>query len=663
MSNVFSFDVFDTCLTRKFAAPSDLFLELAHRILRRLPELAAKVDAETLWACRIEAERSARRGCLREEVTLAEIWDEFARRAGSAELASLSSLELELEDESLLPIPSTLHEIDELRAAGSRILFISDIYLPRSFVVAQLLKGGFARAGDGFYISSKSGKTKGTGNLFKEVLTAEKLESHQLFHCGDNVASDIKAPGILGIHGRLVSYRQVPRAEAALLAAEGMDYNVRSKLVGAMRAERLRADFAGLPKSVPTVCEFLNPLVFAFASWILGQARHDGIRRLYFLARDCQVTYLAAKELSPHFGDIECRYLHVSRQSLFLPSSTAISEAGMPWLRRAYETPSLERLLAKLELSYADVQSVWAARAGSRRGKYTLAHEDDWRFFWESLNREPLRSTLNARIQERRQAAQSYLSAEGLLEHSASAVVDLGWYLSCQSALRGLLRGVDPAAECRGYYLGLRRERLAPADTGKATALFHQRGADLPAGVCKQFLFQHATLLEHVLGLADHPSVHHYQDANHGARPVFQKADGASADPKLAQAIHAEVRDFAARHAGLATEISRTGVPATIIAGIAGAFAQHPSHEFARALAAVQASGDQNNLCPSPLAVPLGVLEMAQVWIPRRLRIMFGGADSSSLWMEGRLAASSPVLRQLYALRKSVGNRFHPHHA
>lgn len=657
---VHSFDVFDTCLTRTFAAPSDLFLELGRRILRKAPPLAQHVEGETLWAARMEAERCVRSASMREEVTLDEICVEFAHRTGLGEWPVLAALELELEDECLRPIACTLQEIEALRAARGRIAFISDTYLPRTFVERQLRKHGFIGEGDSIYVSSEFGVTKATGNLFKKVLADEKIKPRELRHCGDNAATDLAAPQRLGIAGRLVEHRRVSPAEAALLGSEGIDYNVRSKLVGAMQTSRLPGTSNRPTGAAAVIANVVNPLVFAFASWTLAQAQRDGVRRLYFLSRDCQTTYLAAKELAGEFGGIECRYLHVSRQSLLLPTANDVSEAGMPWLRRRFETPTLERLLAKLELSYADVESDWAARCGSRRGKYLLRDDGDWERFWTSLNREPLGSRLRGRIQERRIAAQAYFRMAGLLEPITWAAVDLGWHLSCQSALRALLRGMNPAAECRGYYLGLRRDRLASVETGKATALFHQRGPDLPGGIPKQFLFQHATLFEHVLGLADHHGVHHYEGMGKEARPVLQGAGEEPAHFRMTRAVHESVRRFAAENAALAPEIGSSEVASAVFSGVGATFAQNPSKEVSQALAAVEASGDQNNLSAALLGAPLQARELAALWLPGRFRRIFGSAAAGpTVWIEGRLAASRSSVRWLYALRKSLGARRH----
>ena len=355
MTTVYSFDVFDTCLTRKFAAPSDLFLELGRRLLVKLPSLAQRFDAETLWAARMEAENAARRASTKEEVTMDEIWQQFARSVDDPALLEFATLELELETESLRPIASTLLEINRLRSDGSRILFISDMYLPGSFVQGQLQRHGFLRGADHLYVSSDYGKTKGAGNLFRVVLKAENLSPGELHHRGDDPRGDVHAPRRLGIGASLVSHRRMSQEQASLINLESLGYSARSRLVGAMLSHSLGRIPDPSEECDSTLSGMLGPLLLTFASWVLARAQRDGVRRLYFLARDCQTAHLAAREISAHFGYIECCYLHASRQALLLPTARELSAEGMPWMRRPHETPSLERLLAKFEITYGDV--------------------------------------------------------------------------------------------------------------------------------------------------------------------------------------------------------------------------------------------------------------------------------------------------------------------
>lgn len=654
---IFSFDVFDTCLARKFAAPSDLFLELALRLRRRAPSLLAHFDAETLAAARQEGENDARAKSAREEVTLDEIWREFAARLGIAELLEHSRLELELEEESLRPIARCLREIERLRAEGSRILFISDTYFSRAFVETQLQRHGFSRAQDRIYVSSEWGKTKATGHLFQSVLEAEKIPAADLFHQGDHPRSDAAIPRALGIQCKHVPFNVLAPHEVRLIEADGGDYSLRSRLAGAMRVHRLQQAPEGSDHAQRAIAGVLGPLLLGFASWVLGQARRDGVRRLYFLARDCQLTCHIAQEIAGQFGEIDCRYLYVSRQALLMPTIESISPEGMPWLRRSYETASLDRLLAKLELTYADVRDEWDARAGKAGGRFQLRGDADWKRFWATLNREPLHGQIRKRVAARRAAAQAYFRQEGMFDRTPWAIVDLGWLLSCQSALRRLLRAVDPEIECRGYYLGLHRKRAAPSEAGLAKALFNQRGTDRPKEAGKQTLFGHATLFEHVLGMADHPSVHHYEATGDRAEPAFQSAGQPS---PMAHGMQAQMRAFARENAGLALELGETGAAQGILSSLIESIARSPSVEIACALAMVHASEDQNNIAESSLAAPLELRELAALWLPKPLRRRLGCALTPSIWMAGRLAATPAHLRALLSLREAIGARLHP---
>jgi FMN phosphatase YigB (HAD superfamily) len=653
---IHSFDVFDTCLTRKFAAPSDLFLELGRRLQRRLPALLAHFDADTLRVARQEAENDARARLALEEVPFDEVWRDFAGRMGVQELREHSAIELELEEESLRPIVRCRREIERLRAEGSRILFISDTYFPRAFVETQLQRHGFFREEDGVYVSSQWGKAKATGHLFQLVLETEKIPAAGLQHQGDHAQSDVAIPRALGIKCSHVPFFSTP-LEVRLIEPDGDDYGLRSRLAGAMRVHRLQQEPDASDKAVGSIAGLLGPLLLGFASWVLAQARRDGVRRLYFVARDCQLTYHVAQEISGQFGQIDCRYLYVSRQALLLPTIESISPEGMPWLRRSFEAARLDRLLAKLELTYADVREEWDARAGKEGGRYKLQGKEDWQRFWASLNREPLRGRLRARVAERRATAQAYFREEGLFDQTPWAIVDLGWFLSCQSALRRLLRAADSKIECRGYYLGLHRQRAAPSEAGLATGLFNQRGVDHPMEARKQTLFLHTGLFDHALGMADHPSVHHYEATGSGARPAFQH--GGQPAP-MASGMQAQMRAFARENAGLALELGEHRAALNVLSSLIDSIGRNPSAEFARALALVQASDDQNNIAASSLAAPITVSEVVNMWTPYLIRKGIGRSLVSSAWMAGRLATTPAYLRALLFLREAIAARFHP---
>lgn len=172
---VHSFDVFDTCLTRRVTEPSAVFYDVARRAYARMGLAWTPALGEEFLAARILAERQARDRSGREEITLAEIWHRLSVLMGWPDDPSLAVCELDAEEAVLFPIPAVQEMIQGARSQGGRIVFVSDMYLPAEFIQRQLFQHGIAEKGDSLYVSCEVGKTKRTGNLFKHVLANEKV--------------------------------------------------------------------------------------------------------------------------------------------------------------------------------------------------------------------------------------------------------------------------------------------------------------------------------------------------------------------------------------------------------------------------------------------------------------------------------------------------------
>ena len=198
-----------------------------------------------------------------------------------------------------------------------------------------------------------------------------------------------------------------------------------------MRAFRLGCEPSEKLGISKLAAQFIAPFVIGFVTWLLQRAQADGVRRPYFLSRDCQLVWKVAQQLAPHFGGIECRYLYISRQALFLPSANEISPVGMPWMRRSFEEPVLKNLLAKIELSFSDVAKTLGELAGSQKEYYRLCSEEDWNQFWAALNQEPVKTQINQLIERRSEAARQYFESEGVFNPIKWSLVDFGWFYWC----------------------------------------------------------------------------------------------------------------------------------------------------------------------------------------------------------------------------------------
>lgn len=195
-----SFDVFDTTLTRIVAAPSGVF----HLLQRRLCAAAVGLPAtlrKGFPQLRMDAERQCRTTSLHEEITLAEIYRTLGAsfQLGADTQAQLAQMEMEEERRALRGVAWTIHYINLVRHQGKRVIFVSDSYLPLSFIRKMLSQTGAWREEDGLYVSSEYRVMKASGRLFERVLTQEQCSASEIQHVGDNWGSDVRIPQRLGI--------------------------------------------------------------------------------------------------------------------------------------------------------------------------------------------------------------------------------------------------------------------------------------------------------------------------------------------------------------------------------------------------------------------------------------------------------------------------------
>jgi len=186
---VVSFDVFDTVVTRNLHSPKGIFERVQARLIQsRLPDLHPE-DCSRLAGWRISAERRARCAAqaIGAEITHSEIFDLLVRQADLTEKMSplLAAYEIDEELKSVIPVGPVVSLITEMREAGKKIVFISDMYLPDQVIKALLAKVGAWQAGDRLYVSGSIGCKKSSGQLFRHVLDDLGIKPNQMIHYGD----------------------------------------------------------------------------------------------------------------------------------------------------------------------------------------------------------------------------------------------------------------------------------------------------------------------------------------------------------------------------------------------------------------------------------------------------------------------------------------------
>ncbi|MGD1867281.1 MAG: hypothetical protein ACFB0D_22250 [Phormidesmis sp.] len=295
-TQVFSFDVFDTCVTRYCARPADLFERLFAGLLtqkaRQSSENVSAAEsayeltaaAKALARSRTAAEKTARQQTTQDDITLTAIYQALAPSLKSYGLdtAEAESAEIELELAAVSPILCTKLRIQQMRSQGHKVIFISDMYLPGYVVRKMLETHGFSDGSDAVYVSADVGLTKGSGRLFDYVCDQLAIAPKQLHHTGDNRYADVRAAKRQGVTATHFTQGDPTRYECGFRAELVGDDWMRSHLLGLSRAIRLGHDTSGDHGHATLAADVLSPLVTSYLLWVLTTAKEMGVRRLYF---------------------------------------------------------------------------------------------------------------------------------------------------------------------------------------------------------------------------------------------------------------------------------------------------------------------------------------------------------------------------------------------
>ena len=196
----------------------------------------------------------------------------------------------------------------------------------------MLVRCGYCVPDGTLYVSNEVGATKRAGSLFRHMLEKENLTARDLTHCGDGVESDFLGARKAGVLTELFTGTQLNRLERAMLSVPSRSPWVTSQLAGISRVTRLSVPEDAsdvLAGSVAIASSVVAPLLVGFVSWVLQDAKAQGLERLYFVARDGQVLHKIAQALKP---ELEVRYLYGSRQAWYIPSAFSVSRAELEFV-------------------------------------------------------------------------------------------------------------------------------------------------------------------------------------------------------------------------------------------------------------------------------------------------------------------------------------------
>jgi predicted HAD superfamily hydrolase len=644
MQFVKSFDIFETLVARPFGSPHNLFPLVAviaskhHHIF---------IDARIFEEGRLLAEKTARKKTGKPEVTIEDIYAECRSilKLSKEDVAILISCEIKLEIELCRPISSGRALLEKARREGSRIVFISDMYLPGSALRAILLRNACWKDGDHLYVSCEVGATKHSGEMFPHVLESESVAANQMIHIGNHPHSDVEVPRRFGIAVEAFLDGNLNPRESHLAMTKGFGPLAPGLLAGCSRLARLgNTELTRQHQILREIAACAaGPFLCAFVLWVLQSAKAQRLKRLYFISRDGFILLKVAKELAGSVDPtIELRYLYGSRQAWHFPASRGMGLEKAAWVWQWTTSYSVATVLSRVGLTSEAVCSL-LENGGISPDVWNepMSQEDEVKLKKVFLNPE-FKTSLLREAQKQRLLFVEYLKQEGLFSGTEYAIVDVGWHGNLQDSLNVILEQEGYRA-VSGFYIGLNYRGNREEKGERKAYLFdlrHDPKWRLPIPQPQSCLEAFCT--------ANHGSTLRYRVEGVSIAPVLQTWDAGPLRAWGLEVFQTVVTAYATELSKVLSWMENLNIDPLLAARSLALTWSNPTLEEAGCLGSFPFVEDQVGTGAKPLARPLPWQHFTRVIRPKYSK------SYRVIWMEGCLRLTPEPRSSLLRLANYV---------
>lgn len=447
-AKVVSFDVFDTALVRKCAAPRDVFLFLADHApfdTCGTPQHIANLRHDAEMLARRKAHTSIGSG----EATLTEIHSELATLLGmdKALIAQMVAVEQLIEMQLCLAHPFLQMIYRRAHAMGKAVWFVSDTYHDAAFLRRLLNIAGYNNSSDRVVSSCEQRCSKGSGKLLPKLIHESGLKRSEFVHVGDNMQSDFVLPSRAEINAVWHPLAGAPEAASPSHTRErALTAGLASW--GARTFEPARPFWWRFGFSVA------GPLLVGFAWWLHEKMKEDGATHAFFLLRDGDVLkriYDVMTEGVP--GAIPSSLLESSRRAYMLPALGPAAPSLTTQLFVSENVRPVGEFLTRLRIRIDDLSAAFTQSGFSGPDEVVGVNESTR--LSNLFSHPKVVERISKRSAEERDLLMAYLRQERVVGHGKRvALIDIGWNATIQKSLDHAARTARVKADVVGYYLG-----------------------------------------------------------------------------------------------------------------------------------------------------------------------------------------------------------------
>lgn len=319
---VFTFDVFDTIITRRTATPQGIFsiVESKLMVCSDFFDIDIRVR-ENFCLLRIVAEKVAASNHLA-KTNIDHIYEELSSQSNitSAQAMRVKGLELQVEYDNSLPILQNIEIVRQALKDENYVAFVSDMYLPSEFIIKLICKHVPEFSNIRCFVSNEYGEWKASGNLFRCVEKYLGINKDILpwVHIGDNADSDVVGAEKFGIKHKLFPFTVLHLFEKNLLNSYSDDADLQTCIGAARNARLVNGVCSGkFNNEYVYGCSYAAPVLFNYINYILSKCKEKSIKRLYFISRDGYILKFIADYIIDKLKlDIKTKYIYLSRKAI-----------------------------------------------------------------------------------------------------------------------------------------------------------------------------------------------------------------------------------------------------------------------------------------------------------------------------------------------------------
>lgn len=452
---LYTFDIFDTLLTRRFYNHLGIFAYMQHVLRREYEAYGVPGDfARDFFTIRKYADTEAHT-YLGREAAFTEIYDFICMYSGIGRDAAqkLMKLEIAAEVEFCEPIFENITLAERYLDEGHAVAMLSDMYHSPE-TLRRMVKKVSPRLGEcDIMVSAHDGGNKGSGKLFRRCIERYGLSSEQICHFGDHPYADHDMPRSMGISASSRFLKADRNYYANYLHRFDEENFFLDQYIGVSRCCDLNNQLGDVGK---IGCYVAGPILYAFVEWVLKTALARSKKDLFFLARDGLILFEIAKKIVAARGyPLKLHYLHISRLAAY--RCGIFSEYTSELLDFTFqygEGGTLREIAERLHLEPAQLKKSFSEN-GLRVEENTRLTVGEMNQARRILASSPELCKLSRATSAReRKALLSYLESINF-SFSDATLVDVGWKGSIQDVLYDIARHENIPVDITGLYFGV----------------------------------------------------------------------------------------------------------------------------------------------------------------------------------------------------------------